>query len=84
MSKPLKTRVILIFFGLLLGGLLGLVLNFFWYFFVSLILGYEDSAPDWLFPIQGQIHTIIFLVSILMGLIASQWFYYHARKNGRL
>jgi len=59
-------------------------LNFFWYFFVSLILGYGDSAPDWLFPIQGQIHTIIFLVSILIGLIASQWFYYYARRNGRV
>lgn len=73
-------RGILFFLGLIGGGVLGYVLNSIWFFFRLVALGYGDSGPLWV----NEVNKWIWIFSILVGLIASQWYYHYAHKKGRL
>ncbi len=82
MPENSNNRLFLLFLGLLLGGILGLVLNFIRYFFVFLFLGDGESAPKWYFHSQGNVRTLIFFIT-LGCLIGSQLVYLLAKKRGR-
>ena len=54
MASQTANRLILALVGLPLGLIVGFVLNALRYLFLSLVLDWRDSAPDWYFPIQGH------------------------------
>jgi hypothetical protein len=80
MDKGIKKRGVLLFWGLLLGGLLGLVLNIFWFIFTLTVLGYGDSGPEWLIAVNNW----IFIISMAICLIGSQVVHYYVSKKEKL
>jgi hypothetical protein len=55
------------------GLVLGFVLNFLWYIFLSLILGWGDSGPDWYVEIQDYIFWGILLTGVVGWAIVYRW-----------
>ena len=60
------------------GTAIGLGLNYCWHYFLAVHLGWEDSAPDWYFQVQGM----VFLAFFLLGLIG--WLLFYPRLDGYL
>ncbi len=79
-TGSLGIRIVLLAIGLLLGWVTGYVVGFLWYFFQLIALGYGDSGPQWI----NRVYDVIWAVSILSGIAASQWYYSYAHKKGRL
>lgn len=79
-TGSIKYRLILLFLGLILGWVLGGALTLIWFIFNSIVLGYADRGPRWV----NTVNTVIQIISILTGLIASQWYYHYAHKKGKL
>ena len=60
--------------GFLLGIVLtGFVVNFMWYLFCALILGWGDSAPEWYIGIQERLFYGIFAGSVILWLGGAYW-----------
>jgi len=70
-------RLIYICLGLFGGWLLGGALTTIWFVINSLLLGYGDHGPEWLNIVNRWIQG----VSILAGLLFSQWLYAYRRKR---
>jgi hypothetical protein len=66
------------------GLLAGLVLNFLWYLFLSLILGWGDSGPDWYMEIQGYIHWGLFLAGMVGWAIFYIWLNRYLDRKDKL
>ncbi len=79
-TGSLGIRIVLLAIGLLLGWVTGYVVGFLWYFFKLIVLGYGDSGPQWI----NNVYDVIWAVSILSGIVVSQWYYSYAHKKGRL
>ena len=73
----------LLFLGILLGFIIGIILNYLWFFFLALIVGWGDSAPGWYVEVQDFIHIAIVVVSVISCIILLQWRNYHSMKQGR-
>lgn len=69
--------------GLLLGLVLGFILNLAWYFFTLIVFGYGHIAPEWYIEVHKWIEKFLVIFSIILCLIASQWFYYYYFKKGK-
>ncbi len=78
-NGPFTTRFLLLAIGLAAGLILGLVLNI-WFFFRLTILGYGDSGPQWIIAVNNW----LWMISVLFSLVASQWYYHYAHKRGKL
>jgi hypothetical protein len=83
MLKTVIERFLLLCVGITVGWFLSVAVSFLWFMFVVVTFGYGDSAPMWYVEIQGAISYAIIAVSLLTGIIASQWLYNYARKKGR-
>ena len=62
-----------IFAFLIVIALTGFLVNWLWYLFCAIILGWRDSAPDWYIEIQQWIMFGIFLVSAIMWWAGAYW-----------
>lgn len=77
MNKGIKKRFVFLFWGLVIGGVLGLVLNIIWFIFTLTVLGYGDSGPQWIIAVNNW----IFIISMAICLIGSQIVYYYVSKK---
>jgi hypothetical protein len=84
LSSEIRSRTPFILFGLILGLIAGFVLNALWYLFLALVLGWRDSAPEWYFPIQGTVRTLIFVGAVVCYLVGNQVVYVRAKRRGRI
>jgi hypothetical protein len=83
-NSSFKIRSILLGVGLLLGLIIGFVLNLAWYFLTLVVLGYGNSAPESYIRVQGLIELVLIIGSIIICLLASQWYYHYIRRKGKL
>jgi len=64
------------------GLFLGFLLNFLWYIFLSLFLGWGDSGPDWYIAIQKYIFWGFLLTGLVGWAIIYRWLWrYLDRKD---
>ena len=49
-----------------IGLVVGLLVNLLWYLFTALVVGWGDSAPDWYIEIQGRIFYGIMFASVIV------------------
>jgi len=75
-----KVRFVFLIIGLIAGWVLGFFLTNIWFLFRLAILGYGDSGPGWI----NTVDTWIWIISIFVGMIITQWFYHRAHKAGKL
>ncbi|GBD99840.1 hypothetical protein BMS3Abin07_01886 [bacterium BMS3Abin07] len=80
MNNNFKIRVVLLLLGLLVGWVVGVFFGYIWYLFTLVVLGYGDSGPQWI----NKVTACIQIIMIIIGIIASQWYYHYAQKRGRL
>jgi len=83
-GQVFQTRLMLLFLGFVLGFVLAFILNVAWYLFRLIVLGYGHSAPESFIKLDEWVERVLVIVSILFCLIASQWYYHHAHKKGKL
>ncbi len=62
-------------------ALTGFALNFFWYLFHALVLGWGDSGPDWYIDIQWKVLYGIFLGAAMLWLGGAWGFRSRNRKK---
>lgn len=83
MLENLRIRFTLLLLGLLSGCVLAFVLNVAWYLFKLIVLGYGHSAPESFIRIHVWVETTLIIISIIICLIASQWFYHYTFKKDK-
>ena len=71
-------------FGLIVGVIAGFVLNYIWYLFHALVLGWKDSAPEWYFPIRGTVRLMILIGMVVVFLADSPVMYGWRKWRGRV
>jgi hypothetical protein len=79
--KNFKIRFAIFCFSIVLGYLTGVIINFLWYLFLALVVGWGDSAPEWYIEIQKIIFNTILIISVIIWIIGSQWFYHRRNKE---
>jgi ABC-type multidrug transport system permease subunit len=77
MTNTIKKRGLLFLGGLVLGIVLGVLLNYIWFFFGLIVLGYGDSGPEWL----TTVNRFIYVFSLAICLLGSQVFYHYVYKK---
>jgi hypothetical protein len=80
MDKKIKRRGMLLLWGLVIGLILGFVLNVIWFSFRLAVLGYGDSGPEWIIAVNNW----IFIISIAICLIGSQIVHHYVSKKVKL
>ena len=84
MMHKLITRIWLLFLGLIAGFVLAFVLQISWYFFTLAVRSHCDSAPESFIRVQIWVECVITIAAVIVGLVASQWYYSYAHKKDRL
>jgi len=80
LRKEMSTRLLLLFFGLISGAVIGYFFNLIWLVVKGYILGYGDSGPEWV----GTISNLIWIVTISICVIVSQWLFGYLKKRGKI
>ncbi len=66
------------------GLVLGLVLNFLWYIFLSFILGWGDSGPDWYVKNQDYVFWGMLLTGVVSWAIFYRWLFRYLDRKDKL
>ncbi len=73
-------RILFFITGIFVGFIFGYSLTLLWLAFKGYILGYGDTGPAWI----NKVTYLILFIGILIGIIASQWYYDYLHKKGRI
>lgn len=72
-------RILFLLGGITAGIIISVILLFIWTMLRWQVLGYGDSGPDWI----STVNTWIQVISIGMGIVASQWLYHRIKNKSK-
>jgi hypothetical protein len=78
-----KFKFAILVLGIVIGTIAGIVLNYLWYLFLVLIIGWGDSSPEWYVEIHNIIFYLIIVLSIVLCSTYLQIRYYHSMRKGK-